>query len=72
MTTMMLLRQRGGDTEYYYGEGDVSLGFMGDNGSVKSDYGDKGSGAVPSSRESSFMRDLRRAATSPLTYPLNG
>ena len=45
---------------------------MGDNVSVKSGDGDKGSGAVPSSRESSFMRYLRRAATSPLTYPLNG
>ena len=41
LTTMMLLRQRGEDTEYYYGEGDVSWGFMGDNGSVKSDDGDK-------------------------------
>ena len=40
--------------------------------SVKSVYGDSGSGAVRSSRESKFMRDLRRAATSPLTYPLNG
>jgi len=45
---------------------------MGDNSGVKSDDGDKGSGAVPSSRESLFMRDLRRAATSPLTYPLKG
>ena len=45
---------------------------MGDIVSVKSDDGDKGSGAVPSSRESLFMRDLRRAATSPLTYPLKG
>ena len=38
---------------------------MGDNFSVKSGDGDKGSGTVPSSRESSFMRYLRRAATSP-------
>ena len=41
---------------------------MGDNVSVKNGGGDSGSGAVPSSRESSFMRDLRRAATSPSRF----